>query len=78
MSYQDKNKQVNAVTRTVNSLNEVRISVNSDGVVTKMHGLRVCFSATRSKAIVSQQKGGAGANGVFKVKWPCYEKLFFF
>ena len=68
--------QCGSVTRTVNSLNELGISVNSDDVVTKMLDLHVFFSSTRIKAIVSQRKGSSGADDVLKVKWPCYEKLF--
>ena len=52
-------------------------SVISDGAVTKMHGLCVYYSATRSKAIASQKKSGFGAGDALKVYWPYYEMFFF-
>ena len=69
--------RVNAVTRIVNSANGLGISVTSDDVLAKMHGLCVYYSATRSKAIASQRKSGFGVDDVLKVKWPYHEKLFF-
>ena len=47
-SYLDNNILVNAVTRIVNSVNELGISVNSDDAVPKTHDLRIYYSATFS------------------------------
>lgn len=73
--YRSGNKRVNAMA-TVNLFNAFRISVNSDDVVTKMHGLRVYYIATCSKVIAFQLKSGSEADDVLKVKWPYYTKLF--
>lgn len=61
---------------TVNLFNAFRISANSDDVVTKMHGLRVYYIATRSKVIAFQLKSGSKADDVLKAKWPYYKKPF--
>ena len=42
----------------------------------KMHSLRVYFSAQRNKLISSKQSG-AGTEDVHKVNWPFYEPLMF-
>ena len=55
-------------------LKEIDIEVSVEDIQGKMHSLRVYFSSQRSKYEASK-KSGAGADQIYKIKWPYYESL---
>ena len=49
---------------------------NAEEISSKMHSLRVYFSAQRNKLVLRKCRG-AGTEDVHKVNWPFYEPLTF-
>ena len=72
--YSNKVKKINALKSMQDDLKETGIEVSVDDIQSKMHSLRVYFSSQRSKYEASK-KSGAGADQIYKIKWPFYESL---
>ena len=72
--YHDKDKRILALKRIKDALEVEGIIVSTRYIASKMHSLRVYFSATRNKM---RHKHGSDTEEVPKVKWPYFEKLMF-
>ena len=74
-NYLDKNCRINALNRISEALKEQDLDFSAEEI-SKMHSLRVYFSAQRNK-LISSKRSGAGTEDVHKTNWPFYEPLMF-
>ena len=65
-SYLDKDYRINALNRTAEALKEHGMDFSAEEISSKMHSLRVYFSAQRNR-LISSKSSGAGIENVHKV-----------
>ena len=75
-NYLDKNCRINALNRISEALKEQGLDFSAEEISSKMHSLRVYFSAQRNK-LISSKRSAAGTEDVHKINWPFYEPLMF-
>ena len=75
-NYLDKNCRINALNRISEALKERGLDFSAEEISSKMHSLRVYFSAQRNK-LISSKRSGAGTEDAHKINWPFYEPLMF-
>ena len=75
-NYLDKDCQINALNHIAEDLKEHGMDFSAEEISSKMHSLRVYFSAQKNKLILSKCSR-AGTEDVYKVNWPFYEPLMF-
>ena len=74
-AYRDKGERTNAYERIRLSLDEGGTTVSAEEIYSKMHSLRVYYSATNNKAEAARRKYGSEEEA--NITWPYYEKLSF-
>ena len=75
-NYWDKDCGSNVLNRIAEALKDHDMNFSAEEISSKMHSLRVYFSAQRNK-LISSKRSGAGTEDVQKVNWPFYELLMF-
>ena len=75
-NYLDKNCRINALNRISEALKEQGLDFSAEEISSKMHSLRVYFSAQRNK-LISSRRSGAGTEDFHKINWTFYESLMF-
>ena len=75
-NYYKKDRRFNAMTRIKNALEKEGVEVSVDDVNAKIHSLRVYYSTLNNKREQSK-RSGAGADEVYKIKWPYFEMMSF-
>ena len=75
-NYWDKDCGINVLNRIAEALKDHDMNFSAEEISSKMHSLRVYFSAQRNKLILFK-RSGAGTEDVHKVNWPFYEPLMF-
>ena len=75
-NYWDKDCGSNVLNRIAEALKDHDMNFSAEEISSKMHSLRVYFSAQRNK-LISSKLSGAATEDVHKVNWPFYEPLMF-
>lgn len=73
-NYLDKNCRRNTLNRIAEALKMHGMDVSAREISSKMHRLRVYFSARKSK-LISSKRTRDGTEDVHKLNWPFYESL---
>ena len=74
--YSNKDQRNNGLQRVKEGLEESRIVADAKEIGSKLHSLRVYYSAQGCK-LENSKKSGSGTDDVKKIKWTVFDKLAF-